>query len=157
MNNFRLHLGVALMSILSLCITCPAQQTAETSGSATTDAALLPDSPGTVQSAQLSAAQKPQSIEIAQTDSPQLQPRPSADSAKTEQKTQQPVGTAAAQPVPTTGNAASEPAGIAIAPAKQRRTRTLFIKVGAILGAGAAIAATMALTKASPSKPPGAP
>ena len=156
MNNFRLHLGVALMSILSLCITCPAQQTAETSGSATTDAAL-PDSPGAVQAAQLNAAQKAQAIEIAQTDSPQLQPRPSADSAKTEQKTQQPVGTAAAQPVPTTGNAASEPAGIAIAPAKQRRTRTLFIKVGAILGAGAAIAATMALTKASPSKPPGAP
>ena len=54
------------------------------------------------------------------------------------------------------GITAAEPAGIAIAPAKQHRVRTLVIKVGAILGAGAAVGTVIALTQATPSKPPGA-
>lgn len=160
MNTFRQHLGVALMSILSLCVAASAQQSVGGNASAPANTASLPDSPGAVQ---VPAQYKTQLIEIAQADSSQAQssqpatPSNSAKSSTTDQKTQQPVGTAAAQPVPTTGNAASEPAGIAIAPAKQRRTRTMLIKVGAILGASAAIATTVALSKASPSKPPGAP
>jgi len=54
------------------------------------------------------------------------------------------------------GIAASQPAGAALAPAKQRRVRTILITVGAILGAGAAAGVTMALSEGSPSKPPGA-
>jgi hypothetical protein len=51
---------------------------------------------------------------------------------------------------------AAQPAGAAIAPAKQRRVRTIVLKVGAILGAGAAIGTVVALSAATPSKPPGA-
>jgi len=37
------------------------------------------------------------------------------------------------------GIAASQPAGVAIAPAKQRRTRTIILRMGAIIGAGVAV------------------
>lgn len=97
----------------------------------------LPDSPGAlVRSAQLAPQQPLQ---------PQPQPRP-----------KEPMGTAAAETVPTMGVAASRPAGAALAPAKQRRVRTILIRVGALLGAGAAIGATVALSEGSPSRPPGA-
>jgi hypothetical protein len=78
---------------------------------------------------------------------PQSQPQSSV--------TQKPVGTAVAETPATTGFAASNPAGAAIAPAKQRRARTVFIRVGAILGAGVAVGTVAALASASPSKPPG--
>jgi len=67
----------------------------------------------------------------------------------------QPVGTAAAEALPITGVAASRPAGAALAPARQRRVRSVLIRVGALVGAGAAIGTTMALSQASPSRPPG--
>jgi hypothetical protein len=77
-------------------------------------------------------------------------------SSSKEQQNQEPVGTAAAESVEATGVAASKPAGAAIAPAKQRRTRSLLIKVGAIVGAGVAVGTVAALASASPSRPPGA-
>ena len=64
----------------------------------------------------------------------------------------QPVGTAAAPYENTIGVAASRPAGAAIAPAKQRRTRSILIKVGLILGVGVAIGTVVALSHASPSR-----
>jgi len=73
-----------------------------------------------------------------------------------EQQTQEPVGTAAAESVEPTGVAASKPAGAAIAPAKQKRTRSLLIKVGALVGASVAIGTVVALSSASPSRPTGA-
>lgn len=73
-----------------------------------------------------------------------------------EPASQEPAGTAAAKSVETTGVAGSNPAGAAIAPAKQRRTRAFFIKVGAIVGAGVAVGTVMALSSGSPSRPPGA-
>lgn len=69
---------------------------------------------------------------------------------------QKPVGTAAAEAVPASGVAASEPAGVAIAPAKQHRVRTIVLRMGAIVGAGVAVGSVVALTQATPSKPPGA-
>ena len=69
---------------------------------------------------------------------------------------QKPVGTAAAEAATVREPGASKPAGMAIAPGKQRQTRSFLIKMGAILGAGAAVGTVMALTMASPSKPPGA-
>ena len=69
---------------------------------------------------------------------------------------QKPVGTAAAETPNASGIAASQPAGVAIAPAKQRRVRTIVLKVGALVGAGVAVGAVVALTRATPSKPPGA-
>jgi len=68
----------------------------------------------------------------------------------------EPVGAAAAQSGVTTGGAASKPAGMAIAPAKQRQVRSFLIKMAAIAAGGAAIGTVVALSKGSPSKPPGA-
>jgi hypothetical protein len=69
---------------------------------------------------------------------------------------QQPTGSAAAQQGKISGSALSEPAGIAIAPAKQRRVRSILIKMGFIAGAGIALGTVAALSAASPAKPPGA-
>lgn len=65
----------------------------------------------------------------------------------------QPVGTAAAPYERTTGVAASRPAGAAIAPAKQRRVRTILISLGVIAGAGIAVGSVAALSHGSPSRP----
>jgi hypothetical protein len=69
---------------------------------------------------------------------------------------QTPVGTAAAGVVPATGIAASQPSGVAIAPAKQHRVRTIVIRTGAILAAAAAVGSVVALTEGTSSRPPGA-
>jgi hypothetical protein len=69
---------------------------------------------------------------------------------------QKPVGTAAAESPNVSGIAASQPAGAAIAPAKQRRARIIVLKVGAIVAAGVAVGTVAALTRGTPSKPPGA-
>jgi hypothetical protein len=105
-----------------------------------TQPATLPDSPGSMRS---------KTVEDNPSSSPQ---QPSAK----EPAKQEPVGTAAAESVETTGVAASKPAGAAIAPAKQRRTRSMLIKVGAIVGASVAVGTVVALSSASPSRPPGA-
>ena len=76
--------------------------------------------------------------------------------APTPKQSQEPVGAAAAQKVPTTGGAASKPAGAAIAPAKQHQTRSLLIKIGAIAAAGIAAGSIYALSKGTSSTPPGA-
>lgn len=112
----------------------------------------LPDSPGT-EWAKLQAASPSQ-------DNPQqptnLAPATGQASDGQDQKPQRPVGTAAAEAPKVSGVTAAEPAGVAIAPAKQRRVRTIVLKVGAIIGAGAALGTVIALTEATPSKPPGA-
>jgi hypothetical protein len=71
------------------------------------------------------------------------------------QRPHEPMGTAAAESVAVTGVAASRPAGAAVAPAKQRRVRSILIKVGAVVGVGVAVGTTMALSQGSPSRPPG--
>jgi len=83
---------------------------------------------------------------------------PEAPQPKTQQQQQpsQPVGAATAEKVPTAGGAAAKPAGAAIAPAKQHQTRSLLIKVGAALAAGAAIGTVYALSRGTSSTPPGA-
>jgi hypothetical protein len=118
----------------------------------------LPDSPGTV--ASKSSENSPQ--QSGNTASP-AQSQPSSSQAASPQSQPQnrpsgekPVGTAAAEAPDASGIAASQPAGIAMAPAKQRRTRTLIIRMGAIIGAGVAVGSVVALTAATSSKPPGA-
>jgi hypothetical protein len=81
---------------------------------------------------------------------------PQAPEPQTVPSPQKPVGTATAETPNVSGVAASQPAGIAMAPAKQRRVRTIVFKVGAIVGAGVAVGTVVALTRATPSKPPGA-
>jgi hypothetical protein len=105
----------------------------------------LPDSPSAAQ--QASSGSQETNVSASQ------QPAP-APQQKTAQR-QEPVGTAAAGVENTAGIAASKPAGVAIAPPKQRRVRQLVIKLGVIAGAGAALGTVMALSKGSPSTPPG--
>jgi len=69
----------------------------------------------------------------------------------------QPSGTAVAPAVQVSGSAASKPAGVAIAPPKQRRVRTWLIRFGFIAGAGAALGTVAALSAASPGRVPNAP
>jgi hypothetical protein len=68
--------------------------------------------------------------------------------------TQQPAANAPAPQVETSGGAASKPAGVAIAPPKQRRARSLLIKLGILAGAGVAIGTVAGLSAASPSHVP---
>ena len=130
--------------------------------------AELPDSPGTTLS-------KPQAVTVEPGDFDQpLNPTattqvlaqavtqdqqhasPPQPSPNPLSPTQKPVGTAAAGSIPAGGVAASQPAGVAIAPAKQHRVRTIVLRMGAIIGAGVAVGTVVALTEATPSKPPGA-
>jgi hypothetical protein len=129
----------------------------------TTVSAQLPDSPGTItQLAQVAAPQStPQQPDTKQSSTQQTTSSPNQQSSGNQQQEaapagQKPVGTAAAESVPTSGVAASQPAGTAIAPGKQRRTRSIIIKVGALVGAGVAVGTVAALTLGTSSKPPGA-
>jgi hypothetical protein len=119
--------------------------------SAEPSADLLPDSPGAVLSAQLGPQQEGQ-----QQPAQPLQAQPLAAQQPQPAPPREPLGAAAAETVPTMGVAASRPSGAAVAPAKQRRIRTILIRTGAVIGAAAAVGVTMALTEGSPSKPPGA-
>jgi len=100
-----------------------------------------PDASGAQQEQQPSTTTTPEQSNIPENPQPKKQPS-------------EPVGAAAAESVPTAGGAAAKPAGVAIAPAKQHQTRSLLIKVGAALAAGAAIGTVFALSHSSPSTPP---
>jgi hypothetical protein len=134
----------------------------------------LPDSPGVTlaklqqadpgknSSAPSSGGQSPNPAASAPAQPTQDQPVPAQPApaqpvqAAPPPATPKPEGTAAAGANPATGVAASQPAGMAIAPAKQHRTRTLVLRTGAILGAGVALGSVVALTQGTSSKPPGA-
>jgi hypothetical protein len=127
--------------------------------------AELPDSPGALLAQQQDTSQ--QQVAPPQGNTNSQAPAATSSQASTTQsgtpapqneqaKPQRPVGTAAAEAPMVSGVTAAQPAGIAVAPGKQHRVRTLVIKVGAIAGAAVAIGATMALTMGTPSKPPGA-
>ena len=117
-----------------------AQAAAQNPSSAQSQTDSFPDSPGSMR------------LQVAENTSP----FGGQQSLAGQQQDQEPVGTAAAAGVETTGVAASKPAGAAIAPAKQRRTRSFLIKVSAIVGASVAVGTVVALANASPSRPPGA-
>lgn len=74
-----------------------------------------------------------------------------------QQQEQAPLGAAAAQKGETAGGAASKPAGMAIAPAKQRQVRSFLLKLGLVAAGAAAIGTVVALTRGTSSVPPGAP
>lgn len=76
-----------------------------------------------------------------------------SSSEQTQNGAPKPVGTAAAPYEKTTGVAASRPAGAVIAPAKQRRARSILIRVGVVVGAAVAVGTVVALSRASPSRP----
>ena len=107
----------------------------------------LPDSPG---------AGRYQTVMAQAGGTPEPAPAPQAPPQPAPAPAQKPVGTAAAETTTTTGFAVSRPAGAALAPAKQKRVRTILISVGAVVGAAVALGTVAALSKGTPSKPPGA-
>ncbi|HUA14218.1 MAG TPA: hypothetical protein VMG31_02905 [Verrucomicrobiae bacterium] len=121
----------------------------------------LPDSPGAVQlDAQNSWSERgsspASSITASQDQTAESAGQPQLNQSAQSSQAQQPVGTAAA-PAPTVvGNPAAAPAGVAVAPAKQRRVRIIVLKVGAIVGVAVALGTTLALAEATSSRPPGA-
>jgi cytoskeletal protein RodZ len=129
-----------------------------------TQVSVLPDSPGMVATEsvtpKLSASEQQWELALATPQS--TQPQSSQPQMPAQQATQQqgapqkPVGTAASESPNASGVAASQPAGIAIAPAKQHRVRTIVIRTGAIIGAAVAVGSVIALTEGTSSKPPGA-
>lgn len=82
---------------------------------------------------------------------------PNQPSPQTEPAGSVPTGAAGAKAAAAKGAPASRMVGAAIAPAKQRNHHSLLIKVGLIAGACIAVGVVVGLSKASPSKPPGAP
>jgi anti-anti-sigma factor len=138
-------LAVLLIAPLAAASASPQQETnvvQQVSISApTSQPEALPNSPGAVR------------LQTADNNRPSGGQQPSPN--QRQNAAQEPLGTAAAPAVTTTGVAASRPAGSAIAPAKQRRARSILIKVSAIVGAGVAIGTVVALSKASSSRPSG--
>jgi hypothetical protein len=137
---------LALLGMLTRTLPAAAQQSSRTNPAT----APLPDSPGAVRWHSNHEANDSITL-LAQSQSEPGGPPPSQTAAP-----QKPVGTAAAEAPNVNSIAASQPAGVAIAPAKQRRVRTIILRTGAVMAAGAAIGVVVALTAATPSKPPGA-
>ena len=171
------HSWTLAFGMFALCIASSLNIMAQESKPPDSDASAtqnseLPDSPGTTwarlqQSTEQTASQAQSAAEPAasgssspaqnQSAAPPDQSIQEETSDQTQnRKMQRPVGTAAAEAPKVSGVTAAQPAGVAIAPAKQRRVRILVLKVGAILGASAAIGTVVALSAATPSKPPGA-
>ena len=116
----------------------------------------LPDSPGTTAAKAAEAQQQNTNQQTPGATPPSSSQPPQSSGARTQSISQMPVGTAVAESPNAGGVAASQPAGVAIAPAKQRRVRTIVLRMGAIMGAGVAVGSVVALTAATSSKPPGA-
>jgi len=79
--------------------------------------------------------------------------RPQTGPTQQQNSTSEPVGTAVAPYEKPVGVAASSPAGAAIAPAKQKRSRSILISVGVIAAAAVAVGTVVALSDGSPSRP----
>jgi hypothetical protein len=135
---------------------------AKAAASVDTSPTDLPDSPGMVASESHSGNSSAQLTLRAALESPVAQTQSSQSNGQDQQSAtpaappQKPVGTAVAGSPNASGIAASQPSGVAVAPAKQHRVRTILLRTGAIVGAAVAIGTVVALTEATPSKPPGA-
>jgi hypothetical protein len=90
----------------------------------------------------------PSSMPVQKSDSPSALP----NSEALQNSTTAPVGTAAAPYEKPVGAAVARPAGAAIAPAKQRRSRSLKIRIAIVVGTAVAVGTVVALSMASPSK-----
>jgi hypothetical protein len=139
--------GCALgLQLSSLAAEPPFSDASPWPGAAPTSVQPLPDAPSVV-----AQAQTPDKKPVPPPDNSGRQSGESSQPAP-----QQPKGAAAAEVQKSTGTAASTPSGAAIAPAKQKRSRSLLIRLGALAGAGIAIGTVVALSSGAPGKPPGA-
>ncbi len=134
-----LMLSGVIQPMLAQQSSTPSQQEPSASQPSTVPPVELPESPG----ASKSSSNAPAPAANAQ-----------SGNAQQSQQAAQPSGTAAAPAVQVSGGAASKPAGVAIAPPKQRQVRSWLIRFGFLAGAGAAIGTVAALSAASPSRVP---
>lgn len=156
LNKVPLYAVCSVLTLV-LAVNVLAQEGHPISPSQQVASAELPDSPGAVVAQeQEPSPQQDTTPQSATPSSPQTQDSQTQSSPDQTQKPQRPVGTAAAEAPNVSGVTAAQPAGVAIAPAKQRRVRTIVLKVGAMVGAGVAVGTVIALTAGTSSKPPGA-
>lgn len=113
------------------------------SGTLPPEATDLPDAPST-------APQQPTTTYLDANQQPEQ-----VDQDAPQSSAQAPLGTATAEKAVTVGGAASRPAGTAIAPTKQRLTRSLALKIGAVLAGGAALGTVYGLSRKTSPVPPG--
>ena len=152
----RAFYGVLAISLIAIPEMASAQQPAATDQQqqpAATNSQQTQTSPP-AQPATTAPAENTAPSQPAQTQSNELPNSPGTVRPQQPAATERPVGTAAAEIGNASGIAASKPAGVAIAPAKQHQSRSLLLKLGAVLGAGVAIGTVMALSSSSPSRPP---
>jgi hypothetical protein len=96
-------------------------------------------------------------IQLAQTQPAQTQPaQTQSDQTQSQQPASVPAGAAGAQAANAKGAPVAQPAGAAVAPVRQHGHRSLLIKVGLVAAGAIAVGAVVALSKSSPSRPPGA-
>jgi hypothetical protein len=101
-------------------------------------------------------------VQLAQNQPPQTQPaqtpteQPQSAQPQSQQPASVPAGAAGAQAANAKGAPVAQPAGAAVAPVRQHGHRSLLIKVGLVAAGAVAIGAVVALSKSSPSRPPGA-
>lgn len=134
----------SIAACVAVCLSAPLAATAQSPG---------PQQPLASPPAQIASA-APQALP----ESPAVAPsQASSQAAQTPSPStpdqQKPVGTAAAPYEKPTGVAASRPAGAVIAPAKQRRARSIVIRVGIVVGAAVAVGTVAGLSLASRSRP----
>ncbi|MGA2051469.1 MAG: hypothetical protein ABSG96_27705 [Terracidiphilus sp.] len=138
-NWFRSQIAVGIIFLLTV-------PTAEPEG-------ILPQQQASGQRTQCVSPPQPQSHDSASQGQTAQPVAAQSSTVQTQSSTQTPVGTAVAPYEKPIGVAASSPAGAAIAPGKQRRARSILIRVAVVVGAAVAIGAIVALSRASPSRP----
>lgn len=133
-----------------------AQEADQTGPTQTSDDSHLPQPPPQAQSSGNSPA-TPAHQELPDAPTPAQPTQQNQNDVSQQQNPESvPSGAAGAKAPTVKGAPAARPVGAAIAPAKQRQHRSLLIKAGLIAGACVAAGSAFALSKASPSRPPGA-
>jgi hypothetical protein len=142
----------------------PIPQSAQSSDQARPTQQVTPDDANKSQAPEASVQSTPPAIAPIShelPDAPSLaqpvQQSPDSSSVQPQNPDSVPSGAAGAKAPTVRGAPASRTVGAAIAPAKQRQRRSFLIKAGLVAGACVAVGTAFALSKASPSKPPGAP
>lgn len=158
-SNQWLGRPIAVLLILVMAIpashmgSATAQQVSQTNAGATTAANGTSTSPEIASAAESALPDNPDPAPQQSPSQNGQAPAPQPGSTPAQDNSHKPVGTAAAPYEPTSGIAGSRPAGAAIAPAKQRRVRTIVISLAVVAGAAIAVGSVAALSHGSPSRP----
>lgn len=131
----------------------PASQTQTSPAQPTQQPQVQPPIPGQPTMPPINRNQLPETP-APETSNPTTPAAQAPPPAQPVQSPTEPTGTAAAESLKPSGDAASRPAGAAIAPPKQHQVRSLLIKVGFVAGAAVALGTVYALSTASPSRVP---